>query len=102
VIELDVEIEQGMGGEPMSWRRAIDFGEIWTESDAHLWPSGSGDPPFGQPLTYGCHLVASSGEPPLRGRLTLWSIDEPRAVMHSGAEFTFRDGNTARARRRLV
>lgn len=80
---------------PDGWRGLIDFGETWTQAEQALWPSSAGPVPVGKPLTYGC--VLHRPETKQQVRLTVFSLDEARAVMTRGAPLTLRDGHTARA-----
>jgi hypothetical protein len=85
------------------WRGLVDFGEIWTESDAALWPSGSGDVPVGNPLIYGCELrLYGSDREVGEAVLSLMSIDTPRSVMTQGAKIRLLDGQTLRATGELL
>lgn len=82
------------------WRGLLDFGEVWTESDAVLWPSE--EPlPLGKPLTYGCEVRRDPASEHA-ARIRLLVVTEPREVMKKGATFTLRDGHTARATGKLL
>ena len=92
----EVETVPGAPELPDGWRGLIDFGELWTEDDAHLRPRVSGCTPVGKPLMYGCVLTHErAGEQ--RVKIEIWSLGEPRRIMAPGAQFTLRDGLQARA-----
>jgi hypothetical protein len=55
----DIESEAGRPGLKSGWRGLLDFGEVWTESDADLWPSVSGKVPLGDSLMWGASFVLS-------------------------------------------
>jgi hypothetical protein len=106
-IELAIEFREDHGL-PLrdGWRGLVDFGEIWTNDDADLWRREWGTLPVGEPLQYGCELrLASAASEDVdvgRGVLTLWSVDELRASMASGAELALSDGGSLRARGRVL
>lgn len=103
MLELLAEIDQVReGGLPEGWRGVIDFGEVWTEADAHLWPSVSGRLPIGEPLVYGGEIGPSSTATPMRAKVVLWAIDAPREIMRPGAHLTLRDGGIERAHGHLL
>jgi len=83
------------------WRGLVDFGEVWSPSDAGLWPHGS-DVPTGEALTYGCEVRFIGPRTEARVVLRLWAIDAPRPVMQQGAEFILRDGLTPRGKGNLL
>lgn len=102
-IELLAELRPVEGGPDVrdGWRGIVDFGEVWTDADAGLWPAGSGDV-RGEPLVYGCEVRALDTEGDrdprrYRAKVVLWSLDEPRDVMAVGAKLTLKDGTTPRA-----
>jgi hypothetical protein len=107
-IELLAQLEPVAGVPELrdGWRGIVDFGEVWTDADAALWPDGSGEIPRGEPLVYGCEvrLLATDGEgePLYRAKVVLWSLDERRNVMADGAKLALRDGKTVRATGHLL
>jgi len=103
-VELQADIETVPGSSDVAdgWRELIDFGEVWTEADAALWPAAGGDLPVGRSLTYGCETHRDQTGGPRRVRLRLFALDAPRAVMTPGGAFTLRDGMRARAVGRLL
>lgn len=76
----------------------MDFGEVWSEDDAGLWPPER-EVPIGQPLTYGCEVGRLGAD---RAKITVFALQKPREVMKEGASFTLRDGHVARATGRIV
>lgn len=89
------------------WRGLIDLGERWSQDDALLWPSGSGDLPVGEPLVYGCELRYRSADPSSahaqkEAHLELWSLEVARRVMIQGAKIRLLDGNRLRATGELI
>lgn len=101
MLELWADLDDSERPLRVGWLGLIDFGEVWSASDAGLWP-GPGEVPIGRPLTYGCEVISMSDGTPVRVSLTTLAIDAPREVMKPGATFTLNDGISPRVSGRLV
>jgi hypothetical protein len=102
--ELLAQIDQVADGAAFrdGWRGLIDFGEVWSESDADLaWPPGAGNVPVGEPLVYGCEVTPADSDTE-HVRVRFLTLDSLRPVMVLGARFTLRDGATQRATGRIA
>lgn len=101
MLSLPAEIDS-VPGKPIrdGWRGVVDFGEVWSDEDAELWPEQFGDElPVGKPLLYGCELAIQT---PGRVTLRFLALDARRPVMQPGRTFTLREGLTPRATGHLL